>query len=195
MQQFTAIRRLWLALVVMCLAVLPAVGAEVASGAAGVKAAEQVPWRVGVALSTFLPSSARTRDRFGSAWNGISLTVLLTESATVPRDAYQLDFGYTGRSQHGDFVYLLPIGVSYQHTLGACPGGRFFVGASADLVFSNLRVEEDNIHAHIRVVPAGSVFAGAYLWHGWQFRVRYNLVAPIAGYDFSGTSLAVVIPL
>jgi len=154
-----------------------------------------LPWKIGIALSTFYPSSAKTRARFGSWWSGIGLTVFLPEQANAPRDSYQVDFGLSGQKRNGDFIYLVPIGIIYQHNLGQCPDGHWFVGGSADLFLSNLHVSEEDIHAHIRTTLGGSVFAGVTIWRGWQFRARYFFMGDIASYNFSGTALSVVIPL
>jgi hypothetical protein len=88
-----------------------------------------------------------------------------------------------------DFAFIAPIGVEYQQFLGRCEKANPYVGASADMVFTDVRSDEDNVKAGLRIVPGGSAFAGVSFGRRAFLEARYTLVADVKGFDFSGTNL------
>lgn len=144
-----------------------------------------------ISAGIFFPASARVRDRFGNSWFGFGLSIGNGENCPS-RPMVTSDIGFTSRASGSNYVYLLPVGLSYLAPLSSGTQGSVapFAGVGADLVFSDIRSIPDQVSSNIRVGGELSLIAGIALFRNWQLEARYNFVSPIAGFDFSGLSVS-----
>ena len=154
----------------------------------------QIP-KIGVDFDAFLPSSGKTRSRFGSDWGGIGIGVGRPDQPSG-KGLLAFDFStqYQKRGDHHAFV--APIGVSYRRAFGSDAvkqGGTFtpYYGFSANLVPVDLRSVEDNVHSGFRLSYGGSALVGTTIGASGFVEARYREVAKVKGFDLSGVKLSV----
>ena len=79
-------------------------------------------FRIGPELNYFLPSSSKTRDRFGSSWFGVGVGF-----GSVRRTAAHGELGaevfLLNNSQDDADAWIVPVGVAYRHPIGGGLGG------------------------------------------------------------------------
>ena len=143
---------------------------------------------IGVGVGVFFPTSAKVRDRFGDSWYGFGLSFGGSGCPSCP--TLGTDFAFVSRDSGNNYVYLLPVGVSYIYPLPATANVVPYVGVGADLVFSDILSIPDNVHAGIRMGTELGLITGIAFFQNWQLQARYNFLSPIAGFDFSGLSLS-----
>ncbi len=135
-----------------------------------------------------LPTSAKVRDRFGNGWAGFGFSIGNSRCPSCPK--LGLDFDIISRASGSNFVYLVPVGLSYVYPFPATATVVPYAGIGADLVFSDIRSVPDNVHAAVRLGTEIGVIAGIAFYRNWQLQARYNFLSPLAGFDFSGLSLS-----
>ena len=144
----------------------------------------------------YYPTNARVRNSFGNSWLGYGVSVG-TLSCFEPQEAVGFDVNLLSRSSGGNYVYLLPVGINYIYLLHDCCCSTVhpFVGASGDIVFSDVQSRTDGVPAALRTSAGLGLFAGIAFNQRWLLLARYNVFSPIAGLDFSGFSLSVSVAL
>ena len=145
-------------------------------------------FRIGPAVGLYLPSSRKTRDRFGNAWVsvGIGLGAInaITTKGSVGFDA---SIFYHGRDSN--HVFFLPIGVSYRVALAPGTNVVPYVGVSADLDITDITSNPDNVHNSFNVGGGGSGFVGLNFGDSAFVEARYYGLSKANGFDLSGLSL------
>lgn len=152
----------------------------------------QVP-ELGVNLGIFVPSDAKTRNRFGSVWTGVGLGI---GKVVMPSGggSFGLDIGLSGESSGSNYAYIAPVGVSYRRAFNAADvkSGQTFIpyfGFSADLVGVDLRSPQDNVHPNIQLTGGGSASIGTTIGKRGFVEARYTEIARVEGFDLSGLGL------
>jgi len=154
------------------------------------------PFRIGPEIGVFLPTSGETRDTFGSSWfnYGIGLGNIQTPNG---RGRISFDLNFFSSSRGGNRVFMAPIGVGYRlglhrdqnpnepQTKGFLP----YVGASANIVFADMKSDTLNIRSGIRTTGGISVLLGSNFGEKAYAQIRYLAIGKVSGFDLSGTSL------
>lgn len=154
----------------------------------------QIP-KIGVNYNIFLPSSGKTRDRFGKTWGGIGLGVGRPDRPSGS-GRLSLDFSTEYRKSGDHHAFAAPLGVSYRRAFSAdaLERGSTFVpyyGVSADLVIVDLRSPEDGVHSGFRLSEGGSLLVGTTVGASGFLEAKYTAIARVKGFDLSGASLSV----
>ena len=154
----------------------------------------QVP-KIGIDYDIFLPSSGKTRDRFGKSWGGIGIGIGRPDQ---PSGAGRISFDFsTEYKKSGDnHAFVAPIGVSYRRAFNADNLTRSstfipYYGISADLVVVDLHSVEDNVHSRFCLSEGGSVVLGTTIGASAFVEGKYTAIAKVQGFDLSGIRLAV----
>jgi hypothetical protein len=154
----------------------------------------QIP-KIGIDYDIFLPSSGKTRDRFGKSWGGIGIGVGRPDR---PSSAGRISFDFsTEYKNSGDnHAFLAPIGVSYRRAFNPddlTHSNTFipYYGISADLVVVDLHSVEDDVHSRFRLSEGGSVLVGTTIGASGFVEGKYTAIAKVQGFDLSGIRLAV----
>lgn len=150
-------------------------------------------FRIGPELGVFLPTSSKTRDRFGDAWFTFGLGLGPVERLVKP-DLFEFDFGLSYRRSDENHALLIPLGVKYIHALSATgaetgPQTTPYVGAAADLYLADIRSQPDNVRSGLTTGVGASLLAGIAFSGNGHIEVRYQFVSKIRGFDFSGLNL------
>jgi hypothetical protein len=154
----------------------------------------QIP-KIGIDYDFFLPSSGKTRDRFGKSWGGIGIGIGRPDQ---PSGAGRISFDFsTEYKKSGDnHAFVAPIGVSYRRAFNPDDLTRSstfipYYGISADLVVVDLHSVEDNVHSRFRLSEGGSVLIGTTIGASGFVEGKYTAIAKVQGFDLSGIRLAV----
>lgn len=154
----------------------------------------QIP-KIGIDLDAFLPSSGKTRSRFGNDWGGIGIGIGRPDRPSgTGRISFEFSSEYKKSGDHHAFV--APIGVSYRRAFSAdalTNGSKFipYYGVSADLVAADLRSVEDNVHSGFRLAAGGSALVGTTIGASGFAEAKYLAVSKVKGFDLSGIKLSV----
>ncbi len=148
------------------------------------------PYAIAVGAGVFFPTSAKVRGRFGQSWSGYGLSIV--SGCRCPScPTVGVDINFASRTSGSNYVYLLPVGVSYIYPLPVGANVLPYVGAGADLVFSDIRSIPDGVQSDIRMGAEFGLITGIVIFRNWQLQARYNFLSPLAGFDFSGLNLSV----
>lgn len=142
--------------------------------------------QVGPQIGTYIPTSAKTRDRFGDAWLIVGVGLGST-SEVHPDHHFTLDLQAVSTSRSGAQAIVAPIGLSYAVSFGS--GSRTFAGVSADAVIAYLRSDKDHLPSRTRFTGGGGLFVGERFSEHGYIEARYNAFAPVRGFDLSGVNL------
>jgi hypothetical protein len=145
-------------------------------------------FRIGPAVGLYLPSSGKTRDRFGDSWFGIGIG-LGSINPVRTSGALMLDANLFYHERDGNHAFFLPIGLGYRIALSPGTNVVPYAGVSADLDFSEITSNPDNIHNSFNVGAGGSVFVGANFGDSAFIEARYLELSRANGFDLSGLSL------
>lgn len=154
----------------------------------------QIP-KVGVDFDIFMPTSGKTRSRFGNNWGGIGFGFgRPARPSGTGRVAFDFSSQYQKSGNHHAFI--APLGVSYRRAFSAddlTRGGTFipYYGVSADLVAVDLRSVEDNVHSGFRFTAGGSALVGTTIGASGFVEAKYLAVSKVKGFDLSGLKLSV----
>lgn len=151
------------------------------------KTKHRIPW-LGPQFGTFLPTSAKVRDRFGDSWTAIALGL---GQVTQPSDhhAVVVDYSAIFNKSGDNYALIAPVGVAYQQFFGSNRKAHPYIGASADLVLASIRSDEDHVKSGLTVVPGGSVFTGISFGRRAFLEARYTAVSKVKDFDLSGTNI------
>jgi hypothetical protein len=165
-----------------------------ASSAPGSKHGFKIP-ELGINLGIFVPSDAKTRNRFGSVWTGIGLGI---GKIYMPSGggSFGLDLGLSGETSGSNYAYIAPVGVSYRRAFSAAQvksGDTFipYFGFTADLVGVDLRSPQDNVHPNVQFTVGGSASIGTTIGKSGFAEARYAEIGRVEGFDLSGVGLTV----
>ena len=159
----------------------------------------QIP-KIGIDYDIFLPSSGKTRSRFGKSWGGIGFGIGRPDR---PSGSGRISLDFSTQYQHsGDHhAFAAPIGISYRRAFNAgdlekdaAGVGHTFIpyyGVSADLVVVDLRSPQDDVHSRFRLSEGGSVLIGTTIGASGFVEGKYTGIAKVQGFDLSGIKLSV----
>ncbi|HET6386703.1 MAG TPA: hypothetical protein VFJ58_25200 [Armatimonadota bacterium] len=140
---------------------------------------------IGFGYGAFIPSSGKTRNRFGGHWFGFGIGIGKIEQAVIP-GRVSFHFGFTHQTAPGAYVWIVPLGVKYERALVHHRTLTPFVGATLDLEPVSLRSDPDNIRAGYHLAFGGTVFTGVNITRRAYLRVDYDAITRVEGFDFSG---------
>jgi hypothetical protein len=151
-------------------------------------------WVLAPSVSVYLPDDRQTRDLFGDQWAGIGIAVLPGKEK-IRRNAVKFDLALVSAKAGENYAYLLPLGVSYEHRIPMGDAVATTLGAGADFVVSDVRIDQANIPAKLRTSGGWCLYSRTQLGNRVELRVRYNGLEPVRGYDFSGTAVSLLVRL
>ena len=144
----------------------------------------------GPEIGLYIPTDSKTRSAFGGTWFSVGLGLGEIRKASQS-GRFQADFGLFGTSHSGGHqVYMAPLGVSYIRALNDNENSAPYVGASADIVLTQIRSDPDGIVSRIRGTGGGSVFIGEAINKKSYVQARYFLMGDVRGYNLSGVNLS-----
>nr|CAA9236517.1 hypothetical protein AVDCRST_MAG63-1222 [uncultured Armatimonadetes bacterium] len=144
-------------------------------------------FRIGPEIGVYLPTDSKTRDRFGDTWFtfGIGLGPI---PEPQQRGIFGIDLNVLYRKRGDNRALVIPLGVSYRRSLSVGPTAPY-VGASLNLVFADLKSEEDDVDSGLRTTAGASVFLGTTFSENGYVEARYMGISKIRGFDLSGLNL------
>lgn len=154
----------------------------------------EVP-KIGIDASVFVPSSGKTRSRFGKTWTIIGPALGRPDSPSGG-GRFGLDFDVTQNSSGNHHAFIAPLGVRYRRAFSADDVKRKrplipYYGGAADLVVLDLRSPEDNVHSRFRLGYGGSVVVGTTVGASGFAEAKYLALSRVRGFDLSGASVTV----
>lgn len=154
----------------------------------------QIP-KLGVDFDIFMPSSGKTRSRFGKSWGGLGIGIGRPDR---PSGTGRVSFDFSSQYQKsGDHhAFVAPVGISYRRAFNADDLTRDstfipYYGVSADLVAVDLRSVEDNVHSGLRFTAGGSALVGTTIGASGFAEAKYLAVGKVKGFDLSGLKFAI----
>lgn len=151
-------------------------------------------FRIGPELGLFLPTSSKTRDRFGDSWVSFGIGLgRISRAAENGRPRPVLGLSVLTKSRGDNRAIIVPLGLEYRVPLTRATSESAtvpYVGVSGDLVFADLRVREVNENiSGLRVTGGASAYVGTTFSDSAYIEARYRLIARTRGYDLSGLNL------
>jgi hypothetical protein len=181
------LRRSLAAVTLVALCALPAV-------------AQDTPKRplLGLNLGVYLPTNGKARDAFGPNFFNIGFGLGRFRTPT-DKGAFGFDFSIIANrsvfSGGDNRAVLIPLGVVYARRMTPATsdveatGWTPYVGASANLIVSNLRSDKYDVESKWRAGAGGSVFIGG-VWKGtYSIQARYYGMTSVEGLNLSGLNL------
>jgi len=180
------------------------------------KPRQRNPFYIGPDFGVYLPTSSKTRARFGSAWFDIGGSFGAISS--YDRGRFDLDLHLLGHSKGADSVLFGLLGLEYRHPLlvgwdeghsKKAPDSQTdeperrpnavrrrpflfpYCGISFDLMFANLQSVEENVDTRFRSGFGGAAFLGLNVGTRAYAEARYIKTSEIEGFDLSGLRLSV----
>jgi hypothetical protein len=149
--------------------------------------------KVGIDTGLFLPSSGKTRSRFGGRWQDISIGIGSTDRPSVAGE-FSFDFSTLYQRSGAYHLFLMPVGVDYRRAVNArdvAQNRTFmpFYGVSTNLDIVDIRSPKDNVHSRFRLSQGGSAIFGTTIGGSGFLEARYIGVAGVQGFDLSGVHL------
>jgi hypothetical protein len=161
---------------------------------------------LGPDAGVYLPSNARTRDRFGSTWFDIGPGF---GSVDIARDngRFSPDIHILGKANEGNSALFVMLGAEYRRALLPTHSQRGdkqtadkkplplpawipYTGGSLNLMVGDLISDQDNIGSGIRNGAAASAFIGITYKNRGYVEARYIGTTTVKGFDLSGWSLS-----
>jgi hypothetical protein len=145
-------------------------------------------FRIGPAIGFYLPSSSKTRNRFGDDWISVGIGLgSISAITTKGKLGFDASIFYHGRDSN--HVFFLPIGINYRVALA--PGTKVvpYIGVSANVDFTDITSNPDNVHNSFNVGGGGSGFVGLNFGDSAFVEARYYALSKANGFDLSGLSL------
>lgn len=154
----------------------------------------EVP-KIGIDLGVYLPSSGRTRQRFGNSWTNVGIGIGRPDTPSSD-GRIGLDFGVISKSSGSHHVFVAPLGIYYRRAFSAGDVLEHrslipYYGVSADLVILDLRSPEDNVHSRFRLGYGGSAVIGTTIGASGFAEAKYLGIGKVKGFDLSGLNLTV----
>lgn len=160
--------------------------------------APYIPW-IGLNVGSYLPTSGRVRDRFGTNWQTFSPGLGPVLPRPVPGLQSDLSFSVQ-RRQTGGFnnrAFLALVGVQYQWPLfritqemTKLPTFLPYAGVGAGASYAALRSEGDNVNGS-SVGASGSLYVGTSIGFNTFLEARYRTLSRLRGFDLSGADLTI----
>jgi hypothetical protein len=144
--------------------------------------------KFGPDIGVFIPTSSKTINRFGGAWYAVGIGIGSVEAASS-HGSWGLDLNIVSRYGSNSHIFVAPLGVQYTKALTNSGSSVPYVGASADLVFVDIRSPQDNVHSGFNETAGGSAFIGSTLGTHAYVEARYLLNGNVKGFDTSGVNL------
>jgi hypothetical protein len=159
---------------------------------AGDNSGERPRFLIGPELGVFFPSSARTRDAFGSHFTNIGVGLGAVQQRSE-RGALAFDLSFVTNRNKESNLTIVPVGLTYARRLGGgATSFRPFVGASANAFVVNMKTTKGDydVKAGLRSGLGGSIFLGAVLGKSAYVQARYLAATEVSGFDLSGLNLS-----
>lgn len=149
--------------------------------------------KIGVDFDSFMPSSGKTRSRFGSSWGGIGFGIG-RPSRPSGTGRVSFDFSTLYKKSGDHHAFAAPVGISYRRAFNAnalTNGSPLipYYGVSLNLVGVDLRSPEDNVHSGFRFTEGGSLLVGTTVGKSGFVEGKYAAVGKVKGFDLSGFKL------
>lgn len=174
---------------------------------------------IGPDAGVYLPTSAKTRGRFGSEWSsfGVGIFPVSTPSS---RGHFSASLDALSQSNGNDYAYFGLFGVQYRQAIlphlsekptteppKPQPGNQPqpgnppkpaperkpnyipYYGFSAYEAIGDLRAVEDNVHSGIRTGVAGAAFFGVQYRDRAYIEAKYLQTSVLKSFDLSGFTL------
>jgi hypothetical protein len=152
----------------------------------------------GLNLGVYIPVSDKAREAFGSTFFNFGIGLGRFRTPTT-KGAFGLDFSIIANrsifSGGDNRAVIIPLGVTYARRITpatseeAATGWTPYVGASVNLIGTNLRSDKDNIESKWRAGAGGSVYIGA-VWQGqYSIQARFYGMTSVEGMNLSGINL------
>lgn len=145
-------------------------------------------FRIGPEVGVYLPTSAKSRDQFGSTWLTVGLGIGSIGRIT-PQGQTSFDLQILYQSKNGNHAFLAPIGIGYRIAVSQSGSATAYVGATADLYLADLRSGDYDVHSGLRTGFGGSALAGVNFGDSGFLEARYLAVSRIKGFDLSGLNV------
>lgn len=140
----------------------------------------------------FVPSSAKTKDRFGDSWGLLTLDVKLGLSKDID-NRNQLYLGteniYVARKNNNGHLYSIPVGVRFTHRLSD-DASAAYIGFGAAQYFVDIESKQDNINANWHNTFGGNVFIGKRIGRNGFVQANYDIIRDIEGFNVSGLNIS-----
>lgn len=154
----------------------------------------QIP-KVGIDFDAFMPSSAKTRNRFGGNWGGIGIGIGRPDHPSGT-GRFSFDFSTQYKKSGNHHAFAAPLGISYRRAFSAesLTNGSTFIpyyGVSVDVVAVDLRSVEDNVHSGFHFTAGGSALIGTTIGASGFAEAKYQAVGKVKGFELSGLKLSV----
>jgi hypothetical protein len=142
-------------------------------------------------VGLYLPTSSKTRDRFGKSWFSFGVAFGGVGEAD-PHGRFEPDISFVYRKSGDDKLFMVPLGVGYRKSLSRDPAAKSstYVGASADAILAQVRSAIDGVDTGTKVVAGGSLFVGVNLRDNAYIEARYRVSSKVGGFDLSGAQLS-----
>jgi hypothetical protein len=144
--------------------------------------------KIGPDVSTYLPSSAATRARFGDSWFSVGIGIGTMDDPN-PHGKLGPDFDIFYRTTGNGHAFILPVGVAYERGFARSGALMPYWGAGAYAVVADLRADNANIHSGFRNAWAGSLYLGVHYGKHVLAEARYYAFTKVQSVDLSGLSL------
>lgn len=147
-------------------------------------------FRIGPSVGVYLPTSSKTRQRFGSSWFSLGLGFGAFDVIKA-QGQLGLDLNLLYQKHDDNHAFLLPIGLGYRIALTKDPEARAipYAGITGDAVFADVRSVADNVHSGFRTGAGASALIGVNIGTNTNLEARYQFISRIKSFDFSGLSL------
>jgi len=146
-------------------------------------------FRIGPEVGVYLPTSAKTRGQFGSAWYTLGLGLgNISTITTKGQTTFDLQILYQKKGDN--HVFLAPVGIGYRQAFGQGGGPTVaYYGVTGDLILADLRSGDYDVHSGIRVGAGASALLGVNFGDSGYLEARYLAVTSIKSFDLSGLNL------
>lgn len=145
-------------------------------------------FRIGPEIGVYLPTSAKSRDQFGSTWLTLGLGIGSIGRIT-PQGQTSFDLQVLYQTKNGNHAFLAPVGIGYRVAVSQSGQNTLYVGATADLLLADLRSGAYDVHSGLRTGFGGSALVGANFGDSGFLEARYLAVSRIKDFDLSGLNV------
>ncbi len=142
-------------------------------------------------VGLYLPTSSKTRNRFGSSWFSVGIGIGSVQPAQTS-GGFGFDATLISHESGNSHAYIVPIGVQYRKALSADSNSVPYVGIGADLILADLRspVASDDVHSGLRTTGGAAAILGTTINRNGYVEARYEFISSIKGFDLSGINLS-----
>ena len=174
----------------VCRAQTPETPASEAAGVPPRKFSRRLLPLIGVDYGTFVPVSARTRERFGASWQTWGVGIGKVEQISR-RGAIVTELNFLSAGRGNTKAIVVPVGLQYRRTLGNGLGSDIspYCVASANMYATYIKSEPDNIKYGLRFAVGGALAGGFTFGERAFIEIRYRAMTGVRGVNLSGNEI------